>query len=973
MAPSATYRIQFSLNFRFAAARDLIPYLHDLGIRELYASPRFQARQGSSHGYDVTDPQRINSELGTEEEFEELVQRLKDYGMGLLLDIVPNHMAVSAENPWWMDVLENGVSSPFAAFFDIDWHLPITKSAALEDNRVLLPILGNLYGRVLENQEILLRLEESGFSFRYWESKFPLHVTTYWPVLEAALSKVSEQFGIRHPAIEKVMALKTWIDQAAQDETSVADAGESNRTRQQQIKARLWQIFREDEDFRKCLEGTLHEWNGTKDATQSFVHLDQLLAKQAYRLAFWRMAIEEINYRRFFDINELVGLHIEIPEVFQARHSTVLKLIEEGKVTGLRIDHIDGLYDPQGYLDLLKRKSSREPNQGESAPYLIVEKILGGNERLPSSWPVAGTTGYDFLNAQNGIFIDAKGLDTLEAIYAKFIGVRIPFAEWCFRGNKLVLQLVFAGDVRRLGYHLGRLAATDRCARDVPIADLLDALTDVTACLPVYRTYVSSDQISRRDRSYLERALEMARSHGTATTFRDAAFEFLRRVLFMDLPDLREEDRSECLRFVMRWQQFSGAVMAKGLEDTAFYIHNSLISLNEVGGDPLRAEPPLDVASFHMFNQERQARWPGTLNCTSTHDTKRSEDARARINVLSELATEWGERAFRWRRWNHAKKQRAGDYEVPAPLEEMFLYQTMLGSWPLEESEVPAFADRLTACMVKAAREAKLFTSWIAPQEAYENALGEFIKRILDASEENRFLSDFLRFQKRVAFYGALNSLSQVLVKIGAPGLPDFYQGTELWDFSMVDPDNRRPVDFQQRARLLAELAAAEHGDRESLLHDILEHWQDGRIKLYLTWKALGFRGNHAELFAEGDYVPMIATGKKNENVCAFARRKGKDHAPRRRQSNANGARGLGQKCHPSAGWRTSGMAKRPYRRTGKSGIDAEEKMAAAAASTSQLSGCTIGSRSRLTREPHRCLTNRYRIMELPGISTPPP
>jgi (1->4)-alpha-D-glucan 1-alpha-D-glucosylmutase len=879
MAPSATYRIQFSLNSRFAAARDLIPYLHDLGIRELYASPRFKARKGSSHGYDVTDPQRINSELGTEEEFEELVQRLKDYGMGLLLDIVPNHMAVSAENPWWMDVLENGPSSPYAAFFDIDWHLPITKSAALEDNRVLLPVLGDFYGRVLENQEVLLRLEESGFSFRYWESKFPLNVVTYLPVLEAALSKVSDQFGTKHPAIQKGMDLKSLIDQQSKDGASGADADERSKARQQQIKALLWQLFREDGDFRKCLEDTIHEWNGAKGDPQSFSHLDQMLARQAYRLAFWRMAIEEINYRRFFDINELVGLRIELPEVFQARHSTVLKLIEERKVTGLRIDYIDGLYDPQGYLELLNGKSSGKPGESTSTPYLIVEKILGGNERLPQSWPVAGTTGYDFLNALNGIFIDAAGLDTLEAIYAKFIGVKIPFAEWSFRGNKLVLQQVFAGDVRRLGYHLGQLAAKDRCARDVPLAELLEVLIDLTACLPVYRTYVSSDQISQRDRSYLEQALELARGHGAATPFRDAAFDFLRRLLFLDFPDMPEEDRSECLRFVMRWQQFSGAVMAKGLEDTAFYIHNSLISRNEVGGDPLRAEPPLDVASFHVFNQERQARWPGTLNCTSTHDTKRSEDARARINVLSELATEWGERAFRWRRWNRSKKQRAGEYEVPAPLEEMFLYQTMLGSWPLEENEVSAFADRLTACMVKAAREAKLFTSWIAPQAAHEEALGGFIKRILDTSEENRFLSDFLRFQRRVAFYGALNSLSQVLVKIMAPGLPDFYQGTELWNFSMVDPDNRRAVDFQQRARLLAELAAAEHGDREALLGDILDHWQDGRIKLYLTWKALGFRGSHADLFAEGDYVPMIPTGKKDENVCAFARRKGKEWA----------------------------------------------------------------------------------------------
>ncbi len=877
--PSATYRIQFNLSFRFADARDLVPYLHELGISDLYASPRFKARKGSSHGYDVIDPQRINSELGTEREFEELVQRLKDYGMGLLLDIVPNHMAASAENPWWTDILQNGRSSPYAAFFDIDWQSPTAKAPlpASGAGKVVLPVLGNLYGRALENQEIALRLEEDGFWFRYWESRFPLDPKTSQPILESCLAQVRESFPEDHGAVlgllEVIERLERLPGRGAVDPESVA----ARRADSEEIQRHLWQLFRENTDFRRALEATIRDFNGTRDDPASFDRLDRLLESQPYRLAYWRIAAEEINYRRFFDINDLVGLRVELPEVFAARHATILQLVEDDRVSGLRIDHVDGLYDPRAYLDRLTEAcAARAAARGAAGPYVIVEKILGANEQLPEDWPVTGTTGYDFLNAANGVLTDARGVELLDAVYAKFTGKATPFAEVSFHGNRVVMEQLFAGELRRLGHQLGRLAARDRYARDVPLSDLLRALVFVTACLPVYRTYIAGGGVSARDRVYLERALDAARERHRGDLFRQTAFDFLRRLLTLDLPGASEEERRECLSFVMQWQQFSGPVMAKGLEDTAFYVHNSLISLNEVGGDPLRIEPPLDVVSFHLFNQERFARRPATLNTTSTHDTKRSEDARARIDVLSELATEWGERVFRWRRWNHSKKREAHGREVPVPLEEMFLYQTMIGAWPLDSEELADFPERLTFCMHKAAREAKLFTSWTEPVPEHEEALSAFIERILDDSEENRFLKDFTRFQRRVAFHGALNSLSQLLLKIASPGVPDFYQGSELWDFSMMDPDNRRPVDFQKRARLLAELAAGEHADRGALIEHMLLHWQDGRLKMYLTRKALEFRRQHNAPFLEGDYLPLQPTGKKNENVCAFLRRK--DH-----------------------------------------------------------------------------------------------
>jgi len=626
--PSSTYRIQFNRGFRFSDARDLVPYLHELGINDLYASPRFKAKKASSHGYDVADPQRVNSELGTEEEFDELDQKLKDYGMGLILDIVPNHMAASHQNPWWMDVLENGPSSAYADYFDIDWHPATTKAAFLQENKVLLPVLGDLYGNAIENQELLLKLDEKGFHLRYDELRFPLDPRSYHVVVQRALEFLRNSSADAERILPQVAAILEAIVLLPPYTTEIIAERDARREATGAIKERLWRLYQAEPEFRRAVDETVRHLNGTREDPASFNDLDRLLDVQPYRLAHWKIGLEEINYRRFFDINELVGLRVEDPRVFEDRHRVILQLVREGKVTGLRVDHIDGMRDPLGYLQLLQRSVEPGPDHAQSL-YVVVEKILGEREFLPAQWPVAGTTGYDFLNAVNAVFIEPEGFNKLETTYASFVGSTVPFAEVCYAGNKKVMEQLFAGEIHALSHHLAKLAAQNRRARDLPLYEIVQLLVEVSACLPVYRTYVRTQEVTPRDRAFIAKTLETARMRTPPTRVSDDALAFLHRVLLLDPPFYGPEQTAGFLQFVMRWQQFTGPAMAKGLEDTAFYIHNSLISLNEVGSDPLRESLPLDVEAFHLFNTSRQAHWPATMNATSTHDTKRSEDARA--------------------------------------------------------------------------------------------------------------------------------------------------------------------------------------------------------------------------------------------------------------------------------------------------------------------------------------------------------
>jgi (1->4)-alpha-D-glucan 1-alpha-D-glucosylmutase len=868
--PAATYRVQFNRDFRFSDAHRLVPYLHDLGISDLYASPRFKAGKGSSHGYDVADPHKINSELGTKEEFEQLVRRLKDYGMGLLLDIVPNHMSASSENPWWMDVLENGPSSAYAGYFDIDWHPATTKAAFLQENKVILPVLGDYYGSVLENQELTLKIDENGFFVRYVDHRLPLDPKSYRFIFEPCL-EILRALPDREVQVTQLAELIRASDDVPAYTTT--DEGERQRRRVlvPPIKTQIWKAYHADPNIRNAVDQVLLRFNGVRNDPASFNDLDGLLNAQPYRLAHWKIGMEEINYRRFFDINGLIGIRVRDPRVFADRHKQIIQLVRENIVTGLRIDHIDGLNDPLGYLSALQRAAD-PVSEGRPQPiFIVVEKIIGAQEKLPEEWPVAGTTGYDFLNAVNALFIHPTGWEQLENIYSRFTGSAMPFAELCYSSNKKVMQELFAGEIQALSHHLGKLAARHRHARDLPLYELVQLLIEVTACLPVYRTYVRDFHVRQPDREMIEQTLALARSRTRGGRVSDLALAFLRSVLLLEPPFYAPDERADYLQFVMRWQQFSGPVMAKGLEDTAFYIHNSMISLNEVGGDPLRQELPLGVDRFHQFHAERQACWPHTLNATSTHDTKRGEDVRARVNVLSELSDEWAACLGRWSRWNRPHGRMVAGHRTPAPHEEVLLYETMLGAWPLQRARHPGFKARMREFIVKAAREAKIDTSWLSQNTEHEQALESFVESILDAPE-SRFLKDFVRFQKKLAFYGLFNSLSQLLCKIASPGLPDFYQGTELWDLNLVDPDNRRTVDFNARRQLLEKLAERGEDVRPDYLRGLLKHWTDGRVKLYLMWRALRFRRAHTELFQKGAVVPLTGSKEASNHLCAFAR-----------------------------------------------------------------------------------------------------
>ena len=822
--PRATYRIQFNAGFTFADARTIVPYLAELGISDIYASPILRARKGSAHGYDVVDPSALNPELGTDDDFDALHDALQQRQLGLLLDVVPNHMAASHENAWWMSVLENGEHSRFLHYFDIDWTPVTTRGQTV--HRVLLPILGKPYGEALESKEIQLHFDTDGFFFTYYDNRLPLAPESYGQVLRECVASLPQEGA--------VIELRELVENGAEVPNSKF------------LKETLWRIYEQDA-FRGALNDTIVRINGRAGDAESFDALDALLDAQWYRLAYWRIASETINYRRFFDVTDLVGVRVENPEVFEARNRRTLELIAEGKVTGLRIDHIDGLFDPIGHMRKLQLRLASEPS-GDNGFYIVVEKILEPGEELPRDFPVSGTTGYDFLDSVNALFVDANGLQQLDRFYRDFTGVNSTFDDICYERKKQVIHELFSGEMRALGAELGAVAMADRNARDFAPVDLTAALTEVTACMRVYRTYIREATVGAADEQVIRAAVAEARRRA-GTSLDARLFAFLERVLLVDPPAYVVSERERWLAFVMRWQQFTGRVMAKGVEDTAFYNYNRLISLNEVGGNPGRNDFD-GLAEFHARSARMQQQWPHTMNATSTHDTKRSEDVRARINVLSELAPRWERQVRRWSR-KHGLHDRNTELHV---------YETLVGMWSLDKGELPSVRDRVKQYVLKASREAKTHTSWIAPNPSYEEALLAFADAILD---DATFCEELRRIQRPVAFYGFLNALGQVVLKATAPGAPDFYQGTELWDFSLVDPDNRRPVDYKRRAAMLKTLKT------NVSIDTLLRRWQDGRIKMFVTWKLLELRARHEDLFRDGSYEPLDA----GPNVCAFIRR----------------------------------------------------------------------------------------------------
>ncbi|MEI7770517.1 MAG: malto-oligosyltrehalose synthase [Chloroflexales bacterium] len=867
--PRATYRLQLNAGFTFADAARVIAYLDDLGVSTAYASPMLTPRAGSTHGYDITDHGTLNPDLGGEDGFERLSAALRSRAMGLILDVVPNHMGIGdLRNGWWSDVLENGPSSIYAGYFDIDW-APV--SAPLR-GKVLLPVLGDQYGEVLERGEIQLRYADGAFSVAYWEHRFPLSPHSYSDLLTHRLEQLIADLGADSQDVIELQSIITSVKYLPpRTEADPERIAERNREKEI-VKRRLGQLYQTSQPLRQAIEITLAEYNGDPRDPHSFDLLDGLLEQQPYRLAFWRVATEEINYRRFFDINDLAAIRVELPGVFDATHRLIFRLLAEGRASGLRIDHPDGLWDPAGYFRQLQARALASVGR---PIYIVVEKILSLGESLPEDWAVSGTTGYDFLNELNGIFVDQAARRTLDRLYADVAGPQPAYANLANSKKKEIMLVSLASEINALSHALDQLTEHNRRYRDFTLNSLTFAIREVIACLPIYRTYITGpDTITQRDVRYIEAAVREARRRNPRTAA--AIFDFLCDTLTLrNLGSFAAEAREDVLRFVMKFQQISGPVMAKGVEDTSFYVYNRLVSLNEVGGHPEHFGDTL--GGLHQRAAARAARWPQAMLASTTHDTKRSEDVRARINVISELPREWRQLVTRWGRLNAAKRAEGEAGPMPSRNDEYLLYQTLVGAWPeiAGPASVPAgFKERIAAYMEKATREAKVHTSWINPSPGYDAAVQGFVAEILNGRRSRAFIESIGAFSRKVAFFGRINSLAQTLIKLTAPGVPDIYQGSELWDLSLVDPDNRRPVDYGLRAQILAELREREGaGDLAGLAVELLEQAGDGRIKLYLTERALGLRRERPALFAEGGYTPLEAVGEKAEHVAAFSRR----------------------------------------------------------------------------------------------------
>jgi (1->4)-alpha-D-glucan 1-alpha-D-glucosylmutase len=898
--PAATYRLQLNPHFSFHDAAALAPYLRALGVSACYVSPVLQARSGSSHGYDVCDHGRLNADLGGQQGFEAFAAALHQQGLGLILDAVPNHMGIGdAGNVWWMDVLENGPGSVYASYFDVDWH-PVNPD--LQD-KVLLPLLEDQYGRVLEAGKLRLDYQDGAFFLCYYQARLPIAPCTYGAILERPCAQLANVLGEQHPHLRELRSILTALRYLPARTELAPDQVLERHREKEVIKRRLAELCAACPDIQAAIDASVEQLNGTPGDPRSFDLLDALMERQAYRLAYWRVAGEEINYRRFFDVNDLAAIRMELPEVFQSTHQVLFRLLAEGKSTGLRIDHPDGLRDPASYFRQLQLHyalacadlgadgrpeglaravdsalSEGGPGAGPAGwpLYVVAEKILAEGEQLPPDWAVHGTTGYDFLNLVNRLFVDAETREAFDRIYQSFTGASAGYDQRISSAKKMTMLVLMASEINALAHQLDRIAERNRRCRDFTLNSLTFALREVIACLSVYRTYITGPEaVAPRDRVVVEAAVEEAKRRNPRTA--EAVFDFVGDVVLLrGVDDFAEADRPRLVEWALKFQQLTGPIMAKSVEDTVFYTYNRLVSLNEVGGSP--DQYGISVAAFHRQNAERLERWPHSLLATSTHDTKRSEDVRARLNALSEMPAEWQAAVTRWGRLNSSKKAVVEDQPAPDRNDEYLLYQTLLGAWPTEPltaEALPAFRERIAAYLHKATKEAKVHTSWINPNEEYDAAVRQFVVRLLPDTPDDPFVNDLLALQRRVAFFGYFNSLAQVLLKLTSPGVPDLYQATELWDFSLVDPDNRRPVDYILRQEMLTQLRMRldEGGqDRTPLTDELLANLPDGRIKLYVIYQTLNFRRTHEELFARGDYVSLEAIGSRRDHVCAFAR-----------------------------------------------------------------------------------------------------
>ena len=865
--PASTYRLQLSPAFTFADAARLAPYLAQLGVTTCYTSPVLAAKAGSPHGYDTCDHGRVNPELGGEPGLAALSEALAGHGLELLVDFVPNHMSTDpVANHWWRSVLENGPSSEFARNFDIDWD-PVKRELK---GKLLLPVLGDQYGVALDNGHLQIACTDGHFSLRYFDLDLPLNPRELRQLLGHRLDALKAAVGPEDAGLNELLSILFHLDHMPAYTETAAEMVALRRREKEIARQRLTRLLGDDPVIKAHIDENVRLFNGTPGQARSFDLLHQMLERQAYRLSFWRTAMHEINYRRFFDINELAGIRVEEPSVFAEAHARLSELVTSGVVHGLRLDHIDGLFDPTGYLERLSALMA------PAAPYVVVEKILSRDEPLPPRWRAHGTTGYDFMNDVSGVFVDADRAHAFRTLYARFTGVPDRIADVIYESKKLVIASSMSSELNVLAHWLNRISEQRRDFRDFTLDSLQDALREVVACFPVYRTYVGYDGWTLLDEQVIDAAVAEALARNPATE--PSIFAFVRQMLLpARMPDLSDDEHRQRRRFAMKFQQYTGPVQAKGVEDTAFYRHTPLLSINEVGGDPERFGRSVD--DFHRANLDRRRAWPAAMTATATHDAKRGEDARARINVLSEMPDEWRRLVSRWSRANRSALTEVGGAPAPDRRDEYFFYQALLGAWPagLDGPPDDELVGRLRLYMQKAAKEAKVHTSWIRPSPDYDAAVSTFVERALTGPAARGFLRLFLPFASRIARLGAVNSLGQLVLKIASPGVPDFYQGTELWDLTLVDPDNRRPVDFGARQRALAQAAAwldaPEPAERVAALTTLLTGWHDGHIKLALTAAGLRLRRQRRDLFLHGEYLPLTPVGERAAHVVAFARR----------------------------------------------------------------------------------------------------
>jgi (1->4)-alpha-D-glucan 1-alpha-D-glucosylmutase len=855
--PKAVYRLQFNRDFTFQHAIALVPYLASLGISHCYASPLLMSKKGSTHGYDIIDHNRIDPEIGHKSDFEQLIDTLHQNQMGLLLDIVPNHMGIGKNNHLWMNVLKYGMQSEYAHYFDIDW-FPVNTRLS---RRLLLPVLGEFYGVALEKNQFTLEPMADGFALNYGEHTVPVCPESY-PLL---LHHLVQLPTAKHDQTIRD-ALTQWLDNWQSQALKYVKPEDKP-----DIEIAFNQLIDATPGLENWIHQGLTQLNAlTGDAYSQFFH--RLLEKQHYRLAYWQTAQDDINYRRFFDVNDLVGIRIEDPDVFDYAHQTLFNLIAEGKVDGVRVDHPDGLYNPGQYFKQLqaaiaqRKQVPYDPAQrvdpAQLPFYVVVEKILAFEEPL-EAWPVHGTTGYDFISILNEVFVQADHEKAFNQIYQAFVGRHFNYDQALRECKRLIMQTSLSSELNTLANLLKQISEACWYYRDFTLNLLREALRELVTHFTVYRTYITPDAVPDSAKTYIGQAIEAARR---ATKVTDpSVFEFLQNVLLLQLDTEDAAVKAQITRFVMKFQQFTGPVMAKSFEDTFFYRYYRLVSLNEVGGEVKTFGFSPQV--FHQANQIRARRFPYSLLASSTHDTKRSEDTRARLNVLSELPEQWQNVLTQWAHLNSGHKTVVDNRLAPSKNDEYLFYQTMLGIWPVmppDAAQMQALQERLQAYMIKACREGKQHSSWLNPHTDYETALTDFIQAILSNSH-SPFFASFNPFLQRLAHVGYLNTLSQTLLKLTSPGIPDVYQGTECYAFNLVDPDNRRPVAYDRHNSLLAEVR--QHGN-------LPLPWTagDDRTKLHLIQQVLALRHQHPAVFTVGDYVPLTVGGHAANHVIAFAR-----------------------------------------------------------------------------------------------------